>query len=53
VKPEDLDDILAHIQGGEPPTRLTDRVDPELHQIVLDCFDAFVARSRIAIPRSE
>ena len=44
VKPENLDDIFAHIQGAEPPTRLTDRVDPELHQIVLDCFDAFVAR---------
>ena len=44
VKPDDLDDILAHIQGAAPATRLTERVDPELHQLVLECFDAFVAR---------
>ena len=40
VEPSDLDDILAHIEGGEPVARLVERVDPFLHEIVLDILDS-------------
>jgi (2Fe-2S) ferredoxin len=40
VEPTDLDDILGHIQGGQPVARLAERVDPLLHEIILDILDS-------------
>jgi (2Fe-2S) ferredoxin len=36
----DVDDIVAHIQGGEPVDRLINKVDPQLHELVLSILDA-------------
>ena len=40
VEPDDLDDILGHIQGGQPVERLAERIDPFLHEIILDILDS-------------
>lgn len=40
VEPEDLDDVVGHIAGGDRPTRLTDAVEPGLHKLILDLLDA-------------
>jgi NADH-quinone oxidoreductase subunit F/NADP-reducing hydrogenase subunit HndC len=40
VDPGDLDDILGHIQGGRPVARLAERIDPLLHEIILDILDS-------------
>jgi (2Fe-2S) ferredoxin len=40
VQPGDLDEIVAHIQGGPPVERLTKRVEPVLHELILDILDA-------------
>jgi (2Fe-2S) ferredoxin len=40
VEPSDLDDILGHIQGGQPVARLRERVDPLLREIILDILDS-------------
>jgi (2Fe-2S) ferredoxin len=36
----DLDEIVAHIQGGAPVDRLIDKVDPTLHELVISILDA-------------
>ena len=40
VKQSDIDDIVAHIKGGEPVARLVDRIDPGLHEMVLALLEA-------------
>jgi (2Fe-2S) ferredoxin len=40
VKQEDVDDIVAHILGGEPVTRLTERVDPALRDLILEILES-------------
>ncbi len=36
----DLDEIVAHVQGGAPVDRLIDQVDPTLHELVVSILDA-------------
>jgi len=40
VKREDVDDIVAHIQGGEPVARLTEKVDPALRDLILEILES-------------
>lgn len=40
VKREDVDDIVKHILGGEPVTRLTERVDPALRDLILEILES-------------
>ena len=40
VQPADLDDILGHIQGGPPVARLAERVEPVLHEVILEILDS-------------
>lgn len=40
VRPGDLDEIIAHIQGGERVQRLAGRAEPVLHELILDILDA-------------
>ena len=40
VESTDLEDIISHIQGGEPVERLKACVDPRLHQLILKFMDA-------------
>jgi (2Fe-2S) ferredoxin len=40
TKESDLDEIVAHIQGGPPVTRLTERVDPALRDLILDILES-------------
>ena len=43
VQPGDIDDIVAHIQGGEPVERLIHSLDPQLHELVISILDAGLA----------
>lgn len=36
----DLDEIVGHILGGPPVTRLTERVDPALRDLILDILES-------------
>ena len=36
VKPDDIPEIEQHILGGPPVTRLTERVDPNLRDLILE-----------------
>lgn len=36
----DVPDIVAHILGGEPVARLTERVDPALRDLILDILES-------------
>ena len=40
VKSTDVDDIVAHMLGGEPVTRLTERVDPALRDLILEILES-------------
>jgi len=40
VQAGDLDDIIAHIRGGEPVERLLNSIDPQLHELVVSILDA-------------
>ena len=40
VQPTDVDDIMAHMLGGEPVTRLTERVDPALRDLILEILES-------------
>jgi (2Fe-2S) ferredoxin len=40
VKREDVDDIVAHIRGGEPVARLTEKVDPALRDLILEILES-------------
>ena len=40
VQAEDVPDIVAHILGGEPVARLTERVDPALRDLILDILES-------------
>ena len=42
VHEEDIDDVVAHLLGGEKVTRLTKRVEPVLHELMLDILDSEV-----------
>jgi (2Fe-2S) ferredoxin len=42
VQEEDIDDVVAHLQGGEKVERLTKRVEPILHELILDILDSEV-----------
>ena len=39
VQPSDLDEIDAHVTDGQPVARLTERVNPKLHQLVLNYLE--------------
>ncbi|MBM2809760.1 MAG: Respiratory-chain dehydrogenase 24 Kd subunit [Chloroflexi bacterium] len=40
VKQGDVDDIVGHILGGERVTRLTEKVDPGLRDLILEILEA-------------
>jgi len=40
VQKSDVDDIVAHMLGGEPVTRLTERVDPGLRDLILEILES-------------
>jgi len=40
VKQDDVPDIVAHVLGGEPVARLTERVDPALRDLILDILES-------------
>ena len=40
VKQADVDDIVGHIQGGQPVDRLTERVDPALRDLILEILES-------------
>lgn len=40
VQTGDLDEIVAHITGGEPVQRLVNNSDPQLHELVLSILDS-------------
>ncbi|MPZ14228.1 MAG: hypothetical protein GEU73_07355 [Chloroflexi bacterium] len=40
VQQSDVDEIIAHIQGGEPVSRLTEKVDPALRDLILDILES-------------
>ena len=39
VQPNDIDDIVAHIKGGEPVTRLIGPIDPKLYELIMSLMD--------------
>ncbi len=40
VEEKDLEDIIAHIKGGEPVTRLTGAVEPDVEEILWEMLDS-------------
>ncbi|HZT08423.1 MAG TPA: (2Fe-2S) ferredoxin domain-containing protein [Chloroflexota bacterium] len=40
VQMSDVDEIVAHMLGGEPVTRLTERVDPGLRDLILEILES-------------
>jgi (2Fe-2S) ferredoxin len=42
VHEADVPDVVAHLQGGEKVARLTTRVEPILHQLILEILDSEV-----------
>jgi (2Fe-2S) ferredoxin len=40
VTADDVDDIVAHVCGGQPVERLMNRVDPALQRLILGVIDA-------------
>jgi len=40
VQPADVGDILAHIRGGEPVTRLMAAIDPQLRELIMGLIDS-------------
>jgi (2Fe-2S) ferredoxin len=40
VQAGDIDDVVAHIHGGEPVARLTSGIDEQLHGLVLSLLEA-------------
>jgi (2Fe-2S) ferredoxin len=40
VQAGDVDDIVAHMLGGQPVERLTTRVDPALRDLILEILDS-------------
>jgi (2Fe-2S) ferredoxin len=40
VQSADVDDIVAHVEGGEPVERLVYGSDPQLHELVISILDA-------------
>lgn len=40
VQASDLDEVVSHIQGGEPVARLMGGIDPGLHEMVLSLLEA-------------
>jgi (2Fe-2S) ferredoxin len=40
VQPGDVPEIEQHILGGEPVTRLTERVDPNLRDLILEILES-------------
>lgn len=40
VQQSDVDEIIVHILGGEPVTRLTERVDPNLRDLILEILES-------------
>lgn len=40
VKPEDVATVRQVLEGSEPPTRLRERNDPELEELILGIIDA-------------
>jgi (2Fe-2S) ferredoxin len=40
VTESDVPDVAAHILGGEPVARLTERVDPALRDLILDILES-------------
>jgi len=40
VQSSDVPDILAHINGGEPVTRLIEKIDPQLRELIMGLIDS-------------
>lgn len=40
VEAGDVDDVVAHVLGGPRVKRLTERIDPGLHDLILEILDA-------------
>jgi (2Fe-2S) ferredoxin len=40
VQQTDVDEIVQHMLGGEPVTRLTERVDPGLRDLILEILES-------------
>jgi len=40
VSPQDIDDIVAYLDGGEEVGRLTEKSDPGLKKLIFDIIDA-------------
>ena len=40
VQHSDVDEIVGHMLGGEPVTRLTERVDPGLRDLILEILES-------------
>ena len=40
VKPEDVDDIVAHLASGAPVDRLSGLVDPQIEELIFELLDA-------------
>jgi len=40
VQQTDVDEIMEHMLGGEPVTRLTERVDPGLRDLILEILES-------------
>jgi len=40
VQQSDVEEIVAHILGGEPVSRLTEKVDPALRDLILDILES-------------
>jgi len=40
VKPDDVPDIAAHIEGGEPVQRLIHNIDPQLRELIMELIDS-------------
>jgi (2Fe-2S) ferredoxin len=41
VQPGDIDDIVAHVQGGPAPERLLNRIEPDLVEMILGVLDSY------------
>ncbi len=40
VKPQDVDELMAHVCGGAPVERLTGIVDPQIEELIFELLDA-------------
>lgn len=49
VQTTDMEEILAHLAGGDAVSRLTRETDPALHELLLNFMDACLVRKRTGL----